>query len=130
MQGYDLDDTLAATEYQNAGVRGLANVFASAKVIYTPSQPFIVITARTHATSQQKTATEKWLRDNMNNYKGIYYVSGSEADIVKAKARIIRNRNLDSFTDNNTGILKALQAELGTDFPLYRMYADGSRKRY
>lgn len=38
--------------------------------------------------------------------------------------------DLDSSTDNNTGTPKALQAELGTDFPLYRMYADGNRKRY
>lgn len=60
MDAYDLDDTLANTSYISAGFSGLVNVFRTAKVIYKPSSPFIVITARTHSTAAQKNATLEW----------------------------------------------------------------------
>lgn len=128
MQGYDLDDTLAATKFEDAGLRGLVAVFRDAKVIYKPSQPFIVITARPHSTSALRTATENWLKENQPNYRGIYYVSGSEAEIIKAKARLIKEKRLTSFTDNNTNILAALKKE--TNITLYKMLASGVKKPY
>ena len=129
MQGYDLDDTLAKVEFAQASVRGLANVFASAKVIYKPESPFIVITARPHSTSAMKTATENWLKDNQPNYKGTYYVSGSEAEIIQAKIRLIKDKNLTDFTDNNTSILAELKKELN-NVRLWKMYSTGKRIRY
>lgn len=128
MQGYDLDDTLAATAFEQAGLRGLVAVFRDAKVIYKPREPFIVITARPHSTSALRTATENWLKENQPNYRGIYYVSGSEAEIIKAKARLIKEKRLTSFTDNNTNILAALKKE--TNITLYKMLASGVKKPY
>lgn len=121
MVGYDLDDTLAKVDWEEAGRRGLANVFASAKVIHRPTQDFIVITARAHSTSAMKTATEKWLRLNFPNYKGIYYVSGSEKEVANAKARLIRQRRLTSFTDNNRDILAMLKELVPASVNLYQI---------
>lgn len=130
MIAFDLDDTLAATEFQNAGVRGLVNVFKSAKRIYTPTEPFYVITGRPHATAEQRQATEAWLREQYpDNYKGTFYVSGTEAQIIKAKAAKIREHRVTSYTDNNRDFLRALNAEL-PDLALYSMSADGNRQRF
>lgn len=130
MIAFDLDDTLAATEFENAAIRGLVNVFKSAKVIYTPNEPFYVITGRPHATAEQKQATEQWLRDNFpGTYKGTFYVSGNEAEIVKAKAAKIREHRVTSYTDNNRNFLRAISAEL-PNFPLYTMNADGTRESF
>lgn len=131
MIGYDLDDTLAKVDYAQAGTRGLATVFAQADVIHKPTQDFIVITARAHSSSATKTATEKWLRENNpDHYKGIYYVSGSEDQIVKGKARIIEDRNLTSFTDNNRAILRQLKELLPSAITLYYMRANGTKTEY
>lgn len=122
MNGYDLDDTLAKVEFSQASVRGLATVYSQAKVLYRPEGRFVVITARTHSTSALKTATLNWLQDNYKNFVTIRYVpSGSEAAVGKAKAAIINAMNLDSYTDNNRDVLKAI-AEY-TDVPLYLLSA-------
>lgn len=127
MQGYDLDGTLAATEYQNAAVRGLVNVFKSAKVIYKPSQPFVVITARPHATAQQRQATTEWLRTNQPNFKAIYYVpTGSEEAVAKSKAAVIKRLNLDSYTCDNAQFNEFLKP-LVPNVRVYKMNADGSK---
>lgn len=129
MKGYDLDDTLARVDYLVAGQRGLANVFKSAKVIFQPTEDFIVITARPNDKQEYRTATLEWLRANEPHYKGIRYVSGSEEEIVKAKAAAIRANNLTSFTDNNTQILRKLKEILPASVSLYRMVG-GKEKRF
>lgn len=128
MQGYDLDGTLADVDYDLAGVRGLVNVFKSAKVIYTPRDPFVVITARPHATVEQKQATTEWLRTNQPNFKAIYYVpSGSEAEVAKSKARVINRLNLDSYTCDNQEFNDLLRP-LVPGVTIYHMSSDGNKE--
>jgi hypothetical protein len=128
MQGYDLDDTLAAVDYEQASVRGLVNVFKSAKVIYKPSAPFVVITARPHANAEQRQATTQWLKENQPNFKAIYYVpSGSEATVAKSKAAVIKRLNLDSYTCDNAEF-NALLKPLVPGVRVYKMNADGTKK--
>lgn len=130
MDGYDLDDTLADVKYEEAGVRGLATVFTQAEVKYVPERDFVVITARTNSTAALRRATEDWLVNNFpDTYKGTYYVSGSEAEVIDGKAKKIQELNLESFTDNNEMILAALKEKLPANFPLYRL-EDNQRVRY
>lgn len=127
MQGYDLDGTLAATEYANASVRGLVNVFKSAKVIYKPSTPFVVITARPHENTQQRQATTEWLKENQPNFKAIYYVpTGSEEAVAKSKAAVIKRLNLDSYTCDNQDFNRLLQP-LVPGVAVYKMTANGEK---
>ena len=127
MQGYDLDNTLAKVEYDQANTRGLVNLFKSAKVIYTPSTPFVVITARPHDTSQQRKATADWLLENQPNFKAIYYVpSGSEEKVAKAKAAVIKRLNLDSYTCDNPQFNELLKP-LVPGVTVYKMNADGTK---
>lgn len=126
MIGYDLDDTLAKVDWNEASTRGLAVIFAQAKVITKPRDPFIVITARPHGTIALRKATEDWLQANQPNYKGTYYVSGSETEIIQGKARIIKDHNLTGFVDNNTDILKALK-DLNLGVKLYKATAKGRK---
>lgn len=126
MQGYDLDDTLARVRWQN----DLVQAFSTAGVKYTPTEDFIVITAREHTTQAQRSATLTWLRDNQPHYKGIYYIQGgTEEEKAKAKARVIENRNLTAYTDNNRQILGYLK-DLLTGVDLFFMHSDGTRTRY
>lgn len=111
MIGYDLDDTLANVEFALAGQRGLANVFRSAKVLRKPQDPFVVISARPHSTTAQRQATTAWLREHQPNFKKIYYVSGTEAEIIKKKAALIKRLRLTDFYDNNTKIVAELRKE-------------------
>lgn len=125
MDGYDLDDTLADVDYDQADTRGLATVFSQAGIIYTPTAEFVVITARTQ-TADAKRATEKWLTDNFELYRGTYYVSGTEEEVIAGKAQFIRDLELASFTDNNLAILDALADLVPATVELYYM-DDGSR---
>lgn len=128
MQGYDLDGTLADVDYALASRRGLVNVFKSAKVIYVPREPFIVITARPHANPAQRLATTQWLKENQPNFKAIYYVpSGSEADVAKSKARVIKRYNLDSYTCDNQEFNDLLRP-LVPGVKIYHMNSDGSKE--
>lgn len=129
MDAYDLDDTLADTRYVLAAARGLANVFQSADVLYTPRTDFMVITARPHATIEQRQATLEWLRTNQPNYKEIHYVTGATEELkAKAKAIILQGQNADSYTDNNPDILKVIRQEL-PDLPLF-IIKNGKRTSY
>ena len=111
MDGYDLDDTLAAVNYKQAGFKNLSDIYASAPVIYTPDAPFVIITARSIRGRADKLATDKWVREHMPNCRKVYYVSGKEID--KQKADIVRRLNLSSYTDNNPKHLEAMRPLLG-----------------
>lgn len=128
MQGYDLDDTLAKVEFDLASVRGLANVYRGAKVLYVPQEDFVVITARSHGTEALKTATREWLKEHQPNWTGrIIWCEGTEEEIIKKKAQAINALNLTDFTDNNEDILKAL-APL-TNATLWK-FSDGRKQRF
>lgn len=128
MQGYDLDDTLAKVDFEQASIRGLANVYRGAKVLYVPTEEFVVITARSHGTEALKTATREWLKEHQPNWTGrIVWCEGTEEEIIKKKAQAINALNLTAFTDNNTDILKALKPLVTAN--LWR-FTDGQRIRF
>ena len=108
MDGFDLDGTLADVNFQQAAVRGMAAIFTGVPVIYTPDKPFVVITGRPHSTGEQTRATTRWLTEHQPNFKAIYYVEGSEAQMIEQKASIINRLRLATFTDNNPDVLTAL----------------------
>jgi hypothetical protein len=110
MDGYDLDDTLAAVNYKQAGFKNLSDIYASAPVIYTPDSPFVIITARSIRSRADKLATDKWVRENMPNCRKVYYVSGGDVD--KQKADIVRRLHLASYTDNNSKHITAMKPML------------------
>ena len=111
MEAYDLDDTLASVDFEQAPVRSLETVYRQAKVLYVPDVAFIVITARPHASAGVRTATADWLKANEPNWTGgIYYCNaGSEQGVIEEKARYIKSNRVTDFTDNNEAILAGLK---------------------
>jgi hypothetical protein len=111
MEAYDLDDTLASVDFEQAPVRSLETVYRQAKVLYVPDVAFIVITARPHASAGVRTATADWLKANEPNWTGgIYYCNaGSEQGVIEEKARYIKSNRVTDFTDNNEAILAGLR---------------------
>lgn len=129
MEAYDLDQTLADTRYVLAASRGLANIFKTADVLYTPRTPFIIITARPHSTKDQRDSTSAWVKENQPNCENIYYVQpGSETETAKEKLALIKQHNAESFTDNNPDVLK-LMREQDPELKLFIM-RDGKREQY
>lgn len=112
MDGFDLDDTLARVNFKQAAFKSMKDIFADAPVVYRPEGPFVVITGRPAKTRSEKQATENWLRSNMPSFRKIYYVSGSEKQIIQEKADIIKRLNLASYTDNNANVLTAMRSLL------------------
>ena len=111
MEAFDLDDTLAAVDFEQALVRSLETVYRQAKVLYQPDVAFIVITARPNGSAGVRTATADWLKANQPNWTGaIYYCRGNdEQGIIEEKARLIKAHRVTDFTDNNENILAGLK---------------------
>lgn len=129
MDGFDLDDTLASVNLAQARFKPMADIFAAAPVIYTPSSAFVVITGRPHATAAERRATLTWLHEHQPHFSGIHYVDAHSAQaIADAKGALIKRLKLASYTDNNRNVLKAL-ATLETGARLYAMDG-GKRVRY
>jgi len=127
MQGYDLDGTLAGTDFTQAGRKSMADIFTDAPVIHAPSTDFVVITARLHDTAAEREATLAWMAKNQPHFAGIHYVeAGSPEATAKAKAAVITRLKLTDFTDNNRDVLAAL-AGLDTGAKLWVMGTDGVR---
>lgn len=131
MIAYDLDGTLAETDYTNVySKEGLTTIYENAPVIYKPKSPFIVITARQINGLQDRIATRQWLQDNFGNlFKNIYYVSGSQDQIVKKKLEILKRYNIVEFVDNNKAILQKMK-EADPSLKLYYMSKDGTKTLY
>jgi hypothetical protein len=127
MQGYDLDDTLARTDYANGPT---PRAFTDAPVNATPAQDFVVVTARMHDTAEQRAATLAWLHKNQPHFTGIHYVKAGDVDTTSAgKAAVVRRLQLTDYTDNNRDILARI-AKLGTGAKLWVMGGDGVRVAY
>ena len=111
MEAFDLDDTLASVDFEQAPVRSLETVYRQAKVLYQPDVAFIVITARPNGSAGVRTATADWLKANQPNWTGaIYYCRGNnEQGIIEEKARLITAHRVTDFTDNNENILAGLK---------------------
>jgi hypothetical protein len=115
MHAYDLDNTLANTDYSKVfGKASLIGMIEKATVKYKPRGPFIIITARGEDPAVHR-ATSKWVNENMPNCEGIYYVTGSGANAQAKKLEIMKRHNVTEFTDakrSNLAILKKLDPSL------------------
>lgn len=110
MQGYDLDDTLAQVDFRAASNRSLADLFATAPVIYTPNDAFVVITGRPAKTALERAATSAWLAQHQPNFIEIYYVpkANTAAGSAANKAAVINRLGVTDFTDDNPNVLAEL----------------------
>jgi hypothetical protein len=128
MDGYDLQDTLVKIDYSGAfGERQLIANIAEAKVIYTPSGDFVVVTAQ-QDNPQIHAAIKHMINEKFPNCQGVYFVSGGEHTVAIKKAASIKRLNLKSFTDNNRNILATIKELLPT-VSLFVMTSTG-RKKY
>lgn len=115
MDFYDFSDTLAKVDWNSGNIPA---AIAKARILYEPTGRFAVITAQQDNQAIRQ-AVIKWLASNYGDQcDRVYFVSGSEANIIKAKSRILAEQNADSFTDNNVNILRGIAQEL----PNLRLY--------
>lgn len=121
MYGFDIDDTLAHADFK--GARSQIEAILGAKVLYTPSMPFIAITARGSDPKVQK-ATKIWLNHHQPNCKGVEFVSGDLKAKINGKARAIQQHGVTDYVDNNTELLAGLK-QLLPKVNFYRF--DGSK---
>lgn len=112
---YDLDDTLANTDYSKAfGTASLVGMLEKAPVIYRPTGDFIIITARGDNPAVQR-ATRAWVKDNLPNCKGVYFTTGSGKPGMERKLAVMKRHNVTEFVDSkrsNLAILRELDPEL------------------
>lgn len=121
MYGFDIDDTLAHANFKQS--RNAVEAILGAKVLYTPSMPFVAITARGSDPKIQK-ATHIWLKQHEPNCKGVEFVSGGMKQKIEGKARAIQQHGVTDYVDNNTELLSGLKRLL-PNVNFYRF--DGSK---
>lgn len=119
--GYDLDGVICekspkrdkpffkqnATERQNYLEKRLKHCY-TAKLKFTPTKNFIIITAR--KTYPEIIATLVWLKNNNLKPKAIYFLNGKKTkeNIIKFKAKIINYNQLKEYYDDDAEICKKL----------------------
>lgn len=106
MYGFDIDDTLAHADFQHS--RSQLEAILGAKVLYTPSMPFVAITARGNDPKVQK-ATRIWLNQHEPKCTGVEFVSGDMKAKIAGKARAIQQHGVTDYVDNNTELLTGLK---------------------
>ena len=115
MLAYDLDDTLANTDYSHVmGQSSLIGMISKASVHYQPSGEYVIVTARGEAPAVHA-ATKKWVDENLTGCKAIYYTTGSGETGMKNKLAVINRHNLEGYVDlsrSNLAIMKKLDPSL------------------
>jgi len=106
MYGFDIDDTLAHADFKHS--RSQLEAILGAKVLYTPSMPFVAITARGGDPKVEK-ATRIWLKQHEPNCTGVEFVSGNMKAKIAGKARAIQQHGVTDYVDNNTELLAGLK---------------------
>jgi hypothetical protein len=106
MYGFDIDDTLAKTDFKHA--RSQTEAILGAKVIYTPTMPFVAITAR-GADPKVHRATQIWLKQHEPNCHGVEFTGGSLKQVINGKAQAIQKHGVTDYVDNNIELLHGLK---------------------
>lgn len=127
MQAFDLVDTLVEINYSVRSRRQLIDNILNAKVIYRPRGQFRIFTAQ-QDNSEIHDAISRMVSINFPNCIRVHFVSGGEAQVAEAKARLIKQHAITEFTDNNRGILAKIK-ELVSGVTLWVMTENG-KKRY
>jgi hypothetical protein len=128
MDGYDLQDTLVHINYSASfGKRQLLDNISKAEILYKPTGDFVIVTAQ-QDDREIHTVIRDMVEANFPKCQGVYFVSGSEQEVIDKKAASIARLKLSSFTDNNLDILAGIKAKnLGVR--LFKMTKTG-RKPY
>jgi hypothetical protein len=99
---YDLQDTLVHINYNT---NNIYTAILDAITKYTPTGPFQILTAQRNNPGIHKAITQM-VKQKYPQATNIHFVSGSEQDIIKAKAKQLTRS--DSYTDSNLALLKQL----------------------
>ena len=121
MYGFNIDNTLADTNFNNIFSREqLLGRYKDAPVLYTPTKPFIAITAR-GTDADVKQITNRWIDMNFTNCEGVYFVDGSEEDKIKGKADVVKRLNLEGYVDSKISTLALFIKYKVTGIKLYHL---------
>lgn len=108
MIAYDLDDTLASTDFSKVfGQTSLLGMIANAEVKYQPTGRYIIITARGENAAVQR-ATRKWVDDNLKGCQGVYFTTGHGETGMKNKLAVMNRHGVTEYVDTNKSNLKIL----------------------
>ena len=117
MIAYDLDDTLADTNYDSVfGQTSLLNMISNAEVKYQPRGRYVIITARGENSAVQR-ATRKWVDDNLTGCEGVYFTTGSGETGMKNKLAVMKRIGVTEYVDSsikNLRILNKLDPKIKT----------------
>lgn len=100
-RAFDLQDTLVRIDYNK-----MLSSAANPTILYKPVGSFMVISAQ--PLGQIRIIIRSMLEREFPNCTKVVFVSGSERQIIEAKARAIREHSITEFTDNNVAILTEL----------------------
>ena len=114
-QAFDLQDTLVHITYGQTLRETLAGI-ATARKLMTPSGDFTIISAQSEARAIHR-AIRMMATDLYPNVQGIHFVSGT--DIAGKKAQLIKRLGITEYTDNDEGILRAINIALQGSVKLY-----------
>ena len=114
-QAFDLQGTLVNINY-GTNLKETLGAIAVAKKLMTPSGDFTVISAQPDIRAIHR-EIRIMVTDLFPNVQGIHFVSGG--NIAGKKAELIRRLGITEYTDNDEGILRAINIALGGSVKLY-----------
>jgi hypothetical protein len=127
MQAFDLQDTLVRINYQAPNAQVLTQNILNAKILYTPTGQFDIITAQQDNPELHR-AISRLVRATYPRLRYLRFVSSSSDNAVaEDKARVIKNLGSSSYTDNNRAILERIKEIVPTIDLL--IAKNGHRKR-
>lgn len=121
MYGFDIDDTLAKTDWKTS--KSQVDAILGARVIYFPTMPFVAITAR-GSDPKIQAATKTWLKQHFPKCVGVEFAGGSDKQVINEKAQAIQKHGVTDYVDNNINLLHGLQQLL----PNVKFYHFDGRK--
>ena len=120
MQAFDLSGTLVNIDY-NADQ--LITAIYDAQMIYLPIGSFVIITAQQDSAPIQK-AIRAMVAANYPKCERIYFVNGTEQQVIAQKIERLKAIEATEYTDDNRDILAAIRIRL-PDLKLYVMTSRG-----
>lgn len=114
-QAFDLQDTLVHITYGQTLRETLMGI-AKAKKLMNPVGDFTIISAQPDIRAIHR-EIRIMATDLFPNVQGIHFVSGS--DIAGKKAALIKRLGINEYTDNDEGIIRAINIALGGSVKLY-----------